>query len=167
MRIYGRSKPLPYRGGMEIVRGREFVRNWSAVSPLRLALRATSPVSGRLMVATLPKVGEWSLCAEGSCGRSKPLPYRGVMEFVRRREFVRNWSAVSPLRLALRATSPVSGRLTVATLQKVGNGVRAQRGVCADLREELTVCVAHSALTLPRENGVCARREDCTEMECG
>ena len=32
-------------------------------------------------------------------------------------------------------------------------------GGCAELREELTVCVAHSALTLPRENGVCTQTE--------
>ena len=37
------------------------------------------------------------------------------------RAVVRNLGAVSPLRLALRATSPVSGRLTVASLLKVGN----------------------------------------------
>ena len=29
------------------------------------------------------------------------------------------------------------------------NGFRARTGGCAELREELTVCVAHSALTLP------------------
>ena len=51
---------------MEFVRGGEIVGNLGAVSPLRLALRATSPVSGRLTVAALPKVGDWRLCAEGA-----------------------------------------------------------------------------------------------------
>ena len=48
---------------MEFVRGGEIVGNLGAVSPLRLALRATSPVSGRLMVASLPKVGN-GVCAQ-------------------------------------------------------------------------------------------------------
>ena len=63
------------------------------------------------------------------------------------------WSAVSPLRLALRATSPVSGRLTVASLPKGKMEFVRRR----ELREELTVCVAHSALTLPWGNGVRAQ----------
>ena len=67
------------------------MRNLGAVSPLRLALRATSPVSGRLTVASLPKVGEWSSCGDGGLcgiyGRSKPLPYRSEIYSVRGREW--------------------------------------------------------------------------------
>ena len=51
----------------------------------RNAFRVGIMCGGRLTVATLPKVGDWVSCADWSCGRSKPLPYRGEMEFVRRR----------------------------------------------------------------------------------
>ena len=189
VRIYGRSKPLPYREGMKFVRGGKIVRSGFARGLLpsfcfaKIHLPHEWEANGRYA----PEGGEWNSCEEGKLcgftGGASPSPTEGEWRLC-----ADGSSCGIGVRLALsvsRCEPPVSLRLghargltavqaviqhpraaallaregkKVATLPKVGNEFCARRGDCADLREELTVCVAHSALTLPRENGVCARR---------
>ena len=70
---------------MFFVRRRDFVRSFiHALSSTRRCREP--PPGGSLTVASLPKVGKWSLCAEGSVGREDEgavsLPQRGKVSGV-------------------------------------------------------------------------------------